>query len=142
MGKYPGGFVGNSSIPAFNAANVEHVLKQAGTASTDERFARVVSGATAPKTRAMVPVLLCFDVVHDPGMTDAEFTERASELVRLNLGTIEEEKGRDIPWFYDEKGVRLNATIYPSDYDWCNTFENGRPDWECSEAGDKESTHE
>jgi hypothetical protein len=88
-------------------------------------------------TRAMVPVLLCFNVEHEEAVTDEQFAARARALIELNLGKIglEEETICSVSLqMRDERGRDLEGAVYPSDYPWCDTMAHERPDWECSKA--------
>jgi len=83
-------------------------------------------------TRAMVPVLLCFDVRHDEDATDEQISARIRALVTHNLGDIGEEADKLLFEIADETGADLDGALYPSDYDWCDTMKHARPDFECS----------
>lgn len=85
-------------------------------------------------TRAMVPVLLCFDVHHEENATEQEIAERARAIVVHNLGDIGDETGQGDITFEDEDGNCLDASIYPSDLDWCDTMAHAKPDTESADA--------
>ena len=80
----------------------------------------------------MVPVLLCFDVSHPTNATEDEIADRIRALVIHNIGDIGEEADKLFFEFSDESGNDLDASLYPSDYDWCDTMAHTDPDWNCS----------
>lgn len=88
--------------------------------------------APTSTTRAMVPVLLCFDVSHPTNATEDEIADRIRALVIHNIGDIGEEADKLFFEFSDESGNDLDAALYPSDYDWCDTMAHTDPDWNCS----------
>lgn len=80
-------------------------------------------------TRAMVPVLLCFNVEHDDETPDQQILERIKALIFRNLGDIgEEEDNVTVTPFEDENGTDLDAALYPSDLEWCDTVRHCFPE--------------
>lgn len=80
-----------------------------------------------PKYRAMVPVLLAFDVVYKNGATPGEIAASARHIIESNLGKIgDEAKTQNFRVKLDSADPR--AALYPSDYDWCDTMAHITPD--------------
>lgn len=78
--------------------------------------------------RVMVPVLLCFNVHHDDDATKAQISEQAQALIVRNLGDIGEEADKVEFIFEDATGRDLDAALYPSDFDWCDTMAHTQPE--------------
>ena len=102
------------------------------TAPTPLQPATAPEQAPTTPTRAMVPVLLCFDVAHPANATEQQVADRIRALVMHNLGAIGEEADKLAFEFADESGNDLDAALYPSDHKWCDTMAHADPDWNCS----------
>jgi hypothetical protein len=76
-----------------------------------------------PKYRALVPVLLAFDVRYPMGATATEKTAIAKKIITNNLGEVgDEAEATSLSVHLDKADYDTNAALYPSDHDWCDTM--------------------
>ena len=111
--------VGDESLPGKEtpgAAELEELPHHSPDAAAE-------FGPAEETVRVMLPVLFCFNVRRVPGELPADFDGRVTDIVTNYLGILgEEDPAKCTLTFSHPDGKDLEANVYPSDHEHCDTL--------------------